>query len=142
LSEKEDMILGALARLESGWQSVAGEVSALRKDQSQLSEVLIKLADGQLTLSEELIKIREDVAKLREDQTSLRVGLMERMDRLQNILNSIRDDVTVSMGRGDHAERIALHTREELRTLSEVVSAMHKQIATLQTQVRELRGDP
>jgi hypothetical protein len=132
VDEKDDLILAALARLESGQESLQ---VVIKKEFSDLWAAVNALQDTAIGVGEGLIT-------LREDQTSLRVGLMERMDRLQNILNSIRDDVTVSMGRGDHAERIALHTREELRTLSEVVSAMHKQIAHLQTQMREPRGDP
>ena len=64
------------------------------------------------------------------------------MDRLQDLVTVIRDDITVNFGASEQVKRVADNTRDELRALSDVVSGMHRQIQRLQTQVRELRGDP
>lgn len=75
-------------------------------------------------------------------QDRFRVDLMGRIDRLQNQFTSLRDDVAVNFGRADKAEEAADGTRRELRALSDIVSAMERQIQHLQTDVRQLKGEP
>jgi hypothetical protein len=72
--------------------------------------------------------------------TSLRVDLMARMDRLEDINTKIRDDIAVNFGTVDAVRRANDNTREELRALSEVVSLMHRQINRLQIEVAQLKS--
>jgi hypothetical protein len=74
--------------------------------------------------------------------TGLRTDVMARLDRHQDVLTAIRDDLAVNFGAVETVRKAGLNTREELRLLTEEVSAMHRQIYRLQTQVRELRGEP
>ena len=89
-----------------------------------------------------LERLEARLTNLESGQTQLRVDLMGRMDRLQDSLTSIRDDIGVNMGRADRAHVAADNTRTELRALGEIVTTMGRQIQRLQTAVRELRGDP
>src|SRR5215472_36249 len=73
---------------------------------------------------------------------SLRADLMTRLDRHAEMLNAIRDDVAVNFGTADAVKRANENTREEVRALGDIVSGMHRQIHRLQTQMREVRGDP
>jgi hypothetical protein len=47
----------------------------------------------------------------------------------------------VNFGATDHARRVHDATRDEVRSLSEIVSSMHRQIHRLQTDVRSLKGE-
>jgi hypothetical protein len=61
---------------------------------------------------------------------------------LQDAVTSIRDDVSVDLGAVDHSRRIHEATREEVRSLTNLVMAMERQIMRLQTDVRALKGEP
>ena len=120
-------------------------LAALRQVQDGVTKLeagQAKLEAGQASLEAGQAKLENAQARLEESQTQLRVELMSRMDRLQNTLTGIRDDIGVNMGRADRAHEAADNTRAELRTLGEVVTGMGRQIQRLQTAVRELRGDP
>jgi predicted nucleic acid-binding Zn-ribbon protein len=69
------------------------------------------------------------------------VAVMERLDRLQNAITAIRDDIGVNFARASRAIEVNDHTRAELRTLGSEVSGMQRQIQRLQSDVRELRGE-
>jgi chromosome segregation ATPase len=72
----------------------------------------------------------------------LRIDLMARLDRLQNAITAIRDDISVNFGTAEAARRANDNTRDELRALTEQVSGMLRQIQRLQTDVRHLKGEP
>jgi methyl-accepting chemotaxis protein len=124
-------ILAALNRLEVG--------------QAELRVGQTELRDGQAHLRTEL---SDELGRIRAD-------LMARMDRLQDAITAIRDDITVNFGRADHVQRNTDNARLELRALYEivagvrgelvtqngVVSGMERQIQRLQTDVRALRGE-
>lgn len=80
--------------------------------------------------------------RLQTSSTQLRAALMERMDRLQNSISLIRDDIAVNFGATDAVKRANDNTCEELRSLGDLVMGMNRQIQRLQTDIRELRGDP
>ena len=80
--------------------------------------------------------------RLQANLTTLRSDLMEPMHRLQNSMTLLRDDISVNLAGVETVRRANDNTREELRALGDVVSAMHRQIHRLQTDVRELRGEP
>jgi hypothetical protein len=66
-----------------------------------------------------------------------RVDLMARMDRLQDEISGIRDDFATNFGATDTVRR----TREETRSLFDLVMKMERQIQRLQSEVRTLRGE-
>jgi hypothetical protein len=77
--------------------------------------------------------------RLEDGQTQLRTDLMERIDRLQHTVDSVKDDIVVTYGANDRIERIAKSASDETRALGEVVRAMQRQIKRLQTDVDQLR---
>jgi hypothetical protein len=76
------------------------------------------------------------------EQTRLRVDMMGKLEAIQNALTGIRDDIGVNMGSADRAILANDHTRDEVRLLGEQMSAMWRQIKRLESDVRELRGEP
>jgi chromosome segregation ATPase len=97
--------------------------------------------------------VRKDLESARNDTTQIRsallaelaqtrAALMARMDRLQNELTLRTEDTVVNMGAAERAERIAKAAVDEVRTIGDMVTAMARQIQRLQTEVRQLRGEP
>ena len=87
-------------------------------------------------------KVSVDLTQLRGDLTQLRVDLMARMDRLQDQLALQQDADIVNHGAAERAERIAMGASAEVRAMGEQVSGMVRQIQRLQTDVRQLKGEP
>ena len=79
--------------------------------------------------------LRTDLGDLRAKMVALRGGMM---DRLENKLSGIRDDIGVNMHRADRVQEANDGTRNELRALSEVVMGMGRQIHRLQSRVDQL----
>jgi hypothetical protein len=78
-----------------------------------------------------------------EDRLGARsAAIMDRLDRLQDSLTGIRDDIAVNYGATDAARRANDNTREEMRSLAEVQMVMVRQINRMQAELRELRGEP
>ena len=89
-----------------------------------------------------LMRLEAGQERFEAGLTALRADLMGRLDRLQHTFAGIRDDIALNYGTADQVRRANDHTREELHSLSRLVMAMSTQIQLLQTQVRELRGEP
>jgi len=88
-----------------------------------------------------LARLESRLVRLEDGQTALRVDVMARMDRLENKLTEIRDDIAVNFGATDTVKRANDNTREELRSLGETVSAMYRVVRRLDDRVRHLEGD-
>ena len=72
----------------------------------------------------------------------VRGDVMARIDRLQDALTAQRDDAAVNFGAAERAEKIALGVREEVRAMGGQVNAMVRQIQRLQSELRQLKGEP
>jgi predicted nucleic acid-binding Zn-ribbon protein len=83
--------------------------------------------------------IEHDGVETRAALTETRAAIMDRIDRLQNLLGLLRDDIGVNFGRADRAVDAALGVRREVEALGREVTAMERQIQGLQSQVRELQ---
>jgi hypothetical protein len=75
------------------------------------------------------------IAALSAQIDSLRVDVMARLDGHGNALTAIRDDIAVNMGATEQAMRVNEHTRDELRGLNDILSAMQRQIRRLNAAV-------
>ena len=65
-----------------------------------------------------------------------------RLDRMQDGITDIRDDIAVNFGTAAAARRAPNdNTRDEVRARHDLITTMQRQIQRLQTQVRELRGE-
>ena len=94
-----------------------------------------------------LVRLEGNLAKVQDDLTSLRVDTMARLDRHENHLTSIRDDIPrkslrdfagVAMGGTDHMRRISDNTREDVRGLAEQLGTMWRKVNRLEEAVRGL----
>jgi predicted nucleic acid-binding Zn-ribbon protein len=81
----DDPVLNALFRLEAGMTGFA----TLEKRVSDLHEGQASLQAGQAAIEDRL-------SSLERHQTNLRVAVMERMDRLEDNLTAIREDISVN----------------------------------------------
>jgi hypothetical protein len=84
----------------------------------------------------------EDTDRILAEIGRLRGEVMARMDRIQNDVTALRDDIAVGFAAADHVRRMHDNTREEGRGLGDVISAMQRQIQRLQADVRALRDQP
>jgi regulator of replication initiation timing len=116
----DDAIFAALTKLTDGMDAIRADIGGLRTD-----------LDG----------LRVDLDGLRTSQTNLRVDLMERMDRLDNQVTGIRDDIIVNMGRVDHVDEALINTRGDVQHLFREMSVMWRQVKRLQSEVRDIRGE-
>ena len=78
----------------------------------------------------------------RADLTELCVAMMGRMDRLQDTVTEIRDDIGVAMGAADAMQRANDNTRELVRLQGQQLTIMFRQIKRLEEKVRSITGDP
>ncbi len=79
--------------------------------------------------------------RLSAELGKVRAAVMERLDRVQNAVTLIRDDVATNFGTADHVRRANDNTREEVRALGELQATMMRQIQRLQSDVRALKGE-
>lgn len=87
-------------------------------------------------------KLEAGQGRLETSHIALRVDLMARMDRLQNSLTLIRDDITVNMGAVDAMQRANDNTRELVRSQGDQMNVMWRQLKNLEAKVRGITGDP
>ena len=85
-----------------------------------------------------LVRLEGALTKVQNDLTALRVDAMARLDRHENHLTSIRDDISVAMGGTDHMRRISDNTREDVRGLAEQLGTMWRKVNRLEEVVRGL----
>jgi chromosome segregation ATPase len=131
----DNLVLASLARLEGGQTAMLTELTDV---QTRLTGVQTGLTGVQTGLT--TLEARQTA--LEDSQTSLRVDVMARMDRLENRLTEIRDDISVNMGSTRRAHEAADNTRSEVRLLGEQVNVMWRQMKRLEQQVRDITGDP
>jgi chromosome segregation ATPase len=135
----DDPILSALARLETvlaavqaGQNAMQADITGLKEDVSGLKEDVSGLKNGQTGLTGRL-------DRLEAGQTSLRVDLMARMDRLQNAIGAVQEDIHVNYFAATKAtdDTRALALKVETQGLE--IITMQQQILRLKTDVEELK---
>jgi predicted nucleic acid-binding Zn-ribbon protein len=167
MSSSTDGILAALGRLETGQHQAGLQATMLRDRVTTLGDQFTTLGDqftmlgdrvttlgdqlttrlDQLTTRLDQLTTRLDQLTTRQDrsetvQIQTRADVMARMDRLQDILTGMRDDLLVNFGTADQVRRAHDSTREELRTVNEMVSLLVTKIRLLESDVRTLKGEP
>ena len=70
----------------------------------------------------------------------LRVDLVDRMDRLQDTMTRLRDDIAVNFGSTDAVRRANDNTRNELRALNDVVMAMVRKARSMEDRIQTLES--
>jgi chromosome segregation ATPase len=142
----DDPILTALtrleagqARLEAGQADTSGRLTRLEAGQADTSGRLTRLGTGQESLRTDFRTLRTDFL---EELGTTPAAIMERIDRVQDSVSAIRDEIAVNFGAVNQARRVNDNTRDELRGLNDVVARMMTLILRLQTDVAELKGKP
>lgn len=72
---------------------------------------------------------------------ALRVAVMGRIDRLQDTVTGMRDDIHASYGRSDRAYDATTGVARQVEAMGREISAMERQIQRLQADVRTLKGE-
>ncbi len=97
------------------------------------------ISDGALSMIlAATIRLEDKMTRFEDKMKSMRADVMLRLDRHENHLGDIRDDIAVSMGRADQAALVAVNTREEARLLSQQVALLQRQVNKLQTRLDQL----
>jgi chromosome segregation ATPase len=105
----------------------------------QLDQRIDKIEQRGEDTYRELIKTRSDI--------------MARIDRLQDDVTSMRDDLWVTFNRADRIEKkvesnldgsrdVLRSHSEQLRSLSDELGGVQRQIHHLQNEIRHLKGEP
>jgi chromosome segregation ATPase len=138
----DNPVLTALTRLEAGQEKVQTRLTGLEAGQEKVQARLTRLEAGQEKLQTELTGVQAELTGLETSQEKLRVDLMARMDRLQDSLSGVRDDIVTNFGvHLSDSERLD-HTRDELRDLSGQMNQLILQVRKLADRVRVLEGGP
>jgi septal ring factor EnvC (AmiA/AmiB activator) len=98
-----------------------------------LADVLAAIGGLDLALRGELGQLRGELGQLRGD-------LMARLDRHEDRLTAIREDIAVNFNRADRAVDAVKGLRTELDHLSTEFAGMTRQVRRLQTQLDEING--
>ncbi len=85
---------------------------------------LARLAVGQDVLTAGQDALAAGQARLADGQDRLRMDLIARMDRMQDALTEVRDDIAVNMARAIRRTKRPIRTRTDTRLLSEQVATM------------------
>lgn len=98
---------------------------------------LARLEVGQIGLRGDIFRA---TMEMRDELTQVRTAIMERMEGHANELSAIRDSIATNYGASDHSVRLNSNTREEVQSLTKMIFDMRRELARLQTDVRELKG--
>jgi hypothetical protein len=79
-------------------------------------------------------------ATTRAAVTETRVAVMDRIDRLQGVVEQLRTEMTVNWATADTAIRRVRGAEDEARGLYELVAAMQREIQVLSVRVDGMQG--
>nr|WP_294517188.1 hypothetical protein [uncultured Rhodopila sp.] len=107
---------------------------------NRILATLERLEAGQGSMREDLSRLEGKHDSLRDELIKTRADIMERIDRLQNAVTAIQDDIAVNMGAVDSARHVNDNTREDLKQMREQMSVMWRQLKAVQVRVDEISG--
>jgi peptidoglycan hydrolase CwlO-like protein len=140
----EETILEAIASLRreliGDLGTLGGQVGALEGQIGALDRKVGALDAKVGSLDTKVGALEGRMTTMEGKITTLRVDLMARLDRHEDALSAIRDDIAVSMGRADRAQDAAENTREELRALGDQVNAMYRKMKHTEARIDKLEG--
>jgi len=122
-------------QIEAGYKQFDTRLTHIETQLTQLDRRLTQVETGHRQLEAGL-------ARLEAAQTSLRVDLMARLDRVQDSVTAVRDDVGVNLAQSERAHEAIADTRAEVRSLGQQVAVAFRRIRQLEERVREITGDP
>ena len=126
--DSTDRTLTAIGAFGGAIGSLGGRLDSL---ETATLQRLDRLETGQKLMTERM-------DRLEAAQNKLRADVMERINRVQNAVTQLRDDYAVNFGASDAVKRANENTREEPRSLSEVVFTPMRQLRAVGTRVDQL----
>lgn len=139
---------GRLSGFDEGLSRLDERLSRFDEGLSRLDERFSGFDEGLSRLDERLSGfdrrfsgVEERLSRVETQLVSLRSDLMARMDRLQDKLSGVTDDLTVNYSAAEQSERMARNAMEETRGLAEIVSAMQRQIRRISAKVFGFEDD-
>lgn len=97
-----------------------------------------RILDAIGRLDQKVDRLDQKVDQLANDVTGLRVDLMARVDRLNDALGQLRDDMSVNFSNTDRVDRRAQSAHDEIRLAMEMVSGMVRSVRRLESRVSTL----
>lgn len=114
---------------------VLAAIAQLGERISRMDERLGRLEEHSEGMGQRLGRLEERVGHLDERVDRLRVEVMDRLDRQQNFLAGIRDDIGVNMAATERVREANNQTRKDVAQLSEQVSLIHRRLIRLEERV-------
>jgi len=138
----ENPVLAAIARLEAAFgASQRGVHVDLTDMRAGLTDFSADLAGMRAEIIRLEMTFTTSLLDVRADMTQMRSAIMDRIDRLQDRVTEVRDDIGVAMGSADAMQRANDNTRELVRLQGEQLTIMFRQIKRLEEKVRNITGD-
>ena len=91
-------------------------------------------------MDERLGRLETRVDSLKEEVTGLRVDMMARLDRQQDSLTMIKDDINVNIAATDNSEKRYKQFRDDYGHLSHQVSLVHRRLIQLEQRFDKEHG--
>ena len=99
------------------------------------------MSDRTPNIKDVLLAVEKLGYDLRTEMGQLRIDIMARLDRHQDALTAMREDIGVNFDRADRAVDAMKGLRTEVDHLSSEVSGIERQVQRLQSEMRQLRGE-
>jgi chromosome segregation ATPase len=148
----EDKVLAAIAgletRLHEGLHSLGAEVGSLKGDltglraevgglkgdMTSLRTEVGSLKGDMTSLRTEVGSLKGDVTSLRTEIIDLRVGLMSRMERLEDGMSQIKDEITVNLAIAERGKANSDQFRKEIDSIGDELRSMWRIVRRVQSE--------
>jgi hypothetical protein len=135
-------MLAAIGRLEAAFDgSQRGGHVDLTAMRSGLTDFNADLAGMRAEIGRLERAFDISLRDVRADMIQMRSAIMDRIDRLQDRVTEVRDEIGVAMGSADAMQRANDNTRELVRLQGEQMSIMFRQLKRIEEKVRNITGD-
>jgi chromosome segregation ATPase len=111
-------VLDAIGTLRSEVGALRSEVGTLRSD-----------------VTTEIGALRSEIGTLRSEHVETRTAIMGRVDRVQESVEQLRNEMKVNWATADTAIRRVRGAEDEARGLYDLIAAMQREIQTLAARV-------
>ena len=135
--------------LRDEFGGLRGEFGGLRGEFAELRAAQASTEAGLSRLQVDLEVLRSVVVSASSETTNLRIQLMARMDRIQDVAKDInqalvliREDIGVNYARADRIDVKSDAAAEITRTLTVEMVVLQRQVKRLEEDVRTILGRP
>jgi len=123
--------------VEEANRAVLDAIAALRTEMAaENATTRAAITDMQAAVTD----MRAAIMDTRAAVTETRVAVMDRIDRLQGVVEQLRTEMTVNWATADTAIRRVRGAEDEARGLYELVAAMQREIQVLSARVDGMQG--